>query len=105
PEGGQGMAKPGNAVNEVLPGNMLPEEVREILRFQAKVEAVEAILKTGKLGQVEAVESVFGCKGAGRADAVYPRAGAAVKARGDAAYRANQGRLAELVAAHEEEAL
>src|SRR5262245_6698663 len=26
---GQRMAKPGNAVNETLPGNMLPEEVRE----------------------------------------------------------------------------
>lgn len=103
PEAGQGVAKPGNPVNDGLPGNVLPEEVREIMRFQAKVEAVENILKSGKIGQVEAIEFVFECKRSGRPESVYARAVAAVKARSETAYRANQARLVELVAAHEKD--
>jgi hypothetical protein len=98
-EAGQGVAKPGNAVNAELPGNLLPEEVREILRFWAKVEAAEAIIAGGKVGQTEAIETVFGCKRSGRPESVYGRAVAAIRARSEAAYRERQARLVELQAA------
>ena len=79
--GGQGGAITGNAVNAELPGNVLPEEVREIVRFWANVEAVEAVIKTGKIGQTEAIEAVFRCKRSGRPDSPYSRAHAAIQAR------------------------
>ena len=91
---------PGNAANDSLPGNALPEEVREIMRFQAKVEAVEAIIKTGKIGQTEAIEAVFSCKRSGRADSPYARARAALSARSEVQYRANQARLMEITTAN-----
>lgn len=80
-DGGQGLAKPGNGVNAELPGNVLPEEAREIVRFQAKVEAVIAIMESGKVGQVEAIERIFGVKRSGRPDSPYARARAAVEAQ------------------------
>lgn len=79
--GGQGIATPGNAGNAALPGNALPEAARDIVRFQARVEAVIAIVESGKVGQVEAIERIFGCKRSGRAESVYARARAAVEAQ------------------------
>lgn len=81
PNDGQGIAKPGNAVNAELPGNALPEQLRAIVRFQSKVEAVIAIVESGKVGQTEAIERIFECKRSGRADSVYSRAHAAVVAQ------------------------
>lgn len=79
--GGQRIATQGNAGNTELPGNALPEAAREIVRFQAKVEAVLAIVESGKVGQVEAIERIFVCKRSGRAESVYARARAAVEAQ------------------------
>jgi hypothetical protein len=79
--GGQGTANTGNPVKGELPGNTLPEELREIVRFWANVDAVEAVVRTGKLGQVEAIEAIFRCKRSGRPDSPYARAHAAVTAR------------------------
>jgi hypothetical protein len=98
-EAGQGVAKPCQGVNTELPGNMLPEEIREVMRFWAKVEAAEQIIAGGKIGQVEAVELIFNCKRSGRADSIYGRAVAAIKARSEAAYRKRQAQLVELQAA------
>lgn len=86
PEAGQGFATPGNAVNDRLPGQpvaapAVPDDARDIIKFWANVEAVEAIVRTGKIGQVEAIETIFGCKRSGRPESVYGRAVAAVKAR------------------------
>lgn len=78
---GQSIAKPGNAVNEELTGNMLPEAAREIIRFQTRVEDVIAVVESGKLGQVEAIERIFKVKRSGRPDSPYARARAAVEAQ------------------------
>jgi hypothetical protein len=102
-EAGQRAAMPGNGGNDVLPGNALPEEIREIMRFQAKVEAVERVIKSGKMGQAEAVETIFECKRSGRPESVYARAVKALRDRSDAAYRANQDKLAAVVAANQKE--
>jgi hypothetical protein len=101
-EAGQPIAKPGNAVNDTLTGNVLPEEVRETIRFWAMVESTERIISGGKVGQTEAIELVFNCKRSGRPDSLYARARAALNARTEATYRANQARLVELQAAQEE---
>jgi hypothetical protein len=99
PEAGQPITKPGNGVNDGLPGNMLPEEVRELLRFWAMVDAAERVIAGGKVGQTEAIELVFNCKRSGRPDSIYGRAVAAIRARSEAAYRERQARLLELQAA------
>jgi hypothetical protein len=80
-DSGQGIATPGNAVNAALTGNTLPDEAREIIRFQRAVEAVVALIGSGKVGQTEAIEIIFGCKRSGRADSPYARARAAVQAQ------------------------
>ena len=74
------------------------------MRFQAKVEVAEAIIKTSKLGQAEAIEVVFNCKRSGQPDSPYARARAAITARSEAQYRTNQDWLMQLQAAngHEE---
>ncbi len=72
--GGQRIATPGNAVNTKLTGNLLPEEAREIVRFQAKVEAAAAIVESGKVGQTDAIEIIFHCKRSGRVDSPYGKA-------------------------------
>jgi hypothetical protein len=103
PEAGQLIAKPGNAVNDPLPGTMLPEEIREVVRFWAMVDVAERIIAGGKVGQTEAIELIFNCKRSGRPESVYARAVAAIKARSDTAYRERQARLVELQAAAEED--
>jgi len=78
---GQRIAMQGNAVKVELPGNVLPEEAREIIRYQAKVEALAALLTAGKVPQTEGIELVFNCKRSGRADSPYGKARAAVVAQ------------------------
>jgi len=78
---GQRSATTGNAVNTLLPGNVLPEEAREIIRYQAKVEALSALISAGKVPQTEGIELVFDCKRSGRADSPYGKARAAVQAQ------------------------
>lgn len=95
----QRMAKLGNVVNTELPGNMLPEEIREVVRFWAMVESAERIIAGGKVGQTEAIELVFNCKRSGRPDSPYARARAALNARSESVYRERQARLMELQAA------
>lgn len=55
--------------------------------FQTRVEAVERIVKGGKVGVVEAIELIFDCKRNGRPDSVYGRARAAIQAREKPQYR------------------
>lgn len=115
--GGQGITKTGNAINEPLPGNSVADilngpspditAAREAIRFQAKVEAAVAVINTGKMGQTEAIEAIFACKRSGRADSPYARARAAIQARITPTapqYREYPGPLAQLQPAngHEE---
>jgi len=95
--GGQGIAMPGKAVNAELPGNALPEAAREIVRFQARVEAVIAVVGSGKVGQVEAIERIFVCKRSGRPDSPYGRARAAVEAQSKPQRRELVGEMIERV--------
>jgi hypothetical protein len=78
---GQRIAMPGNAVNAELPGNVLPEAAREIIRYQVKVEDAVKLIQSGKIGQTEVIELVFNCKRSGRADSPYGKARAAVLAQ------------------------
>ena len=73
---------PGNAVNAELPDNaVVPAEAREIIRTQAKAEAVAALLKSAKLtNKAETIEIVFGCSRSGRPGSPYARAVVAVDA-------------------------
>lgn len=80
-EGGQRIAMLGNAVNEELPVNVLPEAVREIIRYQVRVEDAVKLIQSGKIGQTEVIELVFNCKRSGRADSPYGKARAAVLAQ------------------------
>lgn len=82
----QGVANTRNPVNTELPAQgvaqgVLPEEARDIIKFWARVEAVERIVAGGKVGMVEAIELIFECKRNGRPDSVYGRARAAIQAR------------------------
>jgi len=88
----QGIANGCNPVNETLPAQPLaqgaiPDDARDIIKFWAKVEAVEHIIAGGKVGMVEAVELIFECKRNGRPDSVYGRARAAIQARERPQYR------------------
>jgi hypothetical protein len=49
--------------------------------FNARVEAVLAIIETGKIGQTEAIEKIFRCTRSSKSDSVYARARAAIGAR------------------------
>lgn len=71
-----GIAKPGNAINAGLTGNAeLPGESRDIIRMQAKAEAVAALLRSGKLtNKAEAIELIFDCRRSGRATSAYQQA-------------------------------
>jgi hypothetical protein len=115
--GGQGIAKPGNAINEPLPGNAVADildnpssditAAREAIRFQAKVEALADLVNAGKVPQAEGIEIVFHCKRSGRAESPYARARAAIQAHitlPAAQYREYPGPLAQLQPAngHEE---
>jgi hypothetical protein len=108
-EVGQGIATPGNAVNEPLTGNApLPEAVRDIIRFQAKIEALAELIGAGKVPQAEGIEIVFHCKRSGRPESPYARARAAIQvhlASTRPEYRAYPGELAKFAEAangHEE---
>jgi hypothetical protein len=80
-DSGQRIAMQGNAVNTELPGNLLPEAAREIIRYQQRVEDAVKIIQSGRVGQTEVIELVFNCKRSGRADSPYAKARAAVQAQ------------------------
>lgn len=67
---------PGNDGNEALPGNAaIPPAARDIIRMQAKAEAVALLLKSAKLtNKAEAIETAFECKRSGRKESTYARA-------------------------------
>lgn len=75
----QPIATPGNAVNAELSGNVVagavPNEAREIIRMQAKAEAVVKLLKSAKMtNKAEAIELIFECSRSGREGSMYKRA-------------------------------
>jgi hypothetical protein len=109
PGGVQGFANGRNPVNDDLrpqpfAQGVIPEEARDIIKFWTRVEAVEHLTASGKMGMVEAIELIFECKRNGRADSVYGKARAAIQARSESTYRQRQDRLVELqlAAAHED---
>lgn len=83
-EAGHRMAITHNADNAALSDNtvahaVLPEAAREIIRFQAKVEAVATLLASGRLtNKAEAIEQVFGCSRSSKPESVYQRANRAL---------------------------
>lgn len=75
---GQRIAITDNEVNEEL--NRLPEEVREIVRFYAKVEAVADLIVSERLSnKAKAIEAVFHCARSGKPGSVYDRANRALE--------------------------
>ena len=86
PSARQLIAMPGNAGDDGLPGNAvaapLPDEVRDIIRMQAKAEAVVALLESKRLtNKAEAIELIFGCRRSGRDGSPYKQAQALVDAQ------------------------
>ena len=82
PNAEQPIAIGNNADNGALTGNavdraLVPEEAREIIRFQAKIEAITALLSSGKVtNKAEAIEQVFACSRTSKSkpDSPYQRA-------------------------------
>ncbi len=73
------IATPGNADNGKLPGNavadLVPSEARDIIRMQAKAEAVVTLLKSAKMtNKAEAIELIFDCSRSGRSNSTYQQA-------------------------------
>jgi hypothetical protein len=77
-QGGNRIAMPGKAVNSELPDNAAAMEQAS---FAARVDAVIAVLGTGKIGQTEAIERIFNCSRSSRSTSIYAQARAAVQAR------------------------
>jgi hypothetical protein len=82
---GQRIATPGNADNAELSGNAvadpIPSEARDIIRMQARAEAVVALLKSAKMtNKAEAIELIFNCSRSGRPNSTYQQAVALVDA-------------------------
>lgn len=74
----QRMAIAGNEVNREL--NLLPEEAREIIRFQAKVEVLADLLADGQLSnKAKAIERTFHCARSGKPDSLYARVNRALE--------------------------
>jgi hypothetical protein len=72
------IAMPDNAGNVELSVNAA---TIESATFNARVDAVLAVVESGKLGQTEAIERIFGCSRSSRPTSVYTRARRAVQAR------------------------
>jgi hypothetical protein len=71
----QRIAMGGNGVNDLLTGNDIGlAGARDIIRRQAKLEALAALVKAGKVPQAEGIEIVFACTRSGRADSPYSKA-------------------------------
>jgi hypothetical protein len=72
----QPIATTGNAINQQLNDNtLLPEEAREIIRFQAKVEALADLIKSGQVSNMaKGIEGVFHCSRSGKEDSIYQKA-------------------------------
>ncbi len=67
------IATTSNAINQELNDNsLLPEEAREIIRFQAKVEALADLIKLGQVSNMaKGIEGVFHCSRSGKEDSTY----------------------------------
>lgn len=80
------IATPSNERNDELQRNAVteavtPEAARDIIRHQAKAEAVAKLIKAGKLtNRAEAIELVFGVRRNNREGSDYMEAKAAVEA-------------------------
>lgn len=76
----QPIATTGNAINSELPDNtLLPEEAREIIRFQAKVEALADLIKSDQVSNMaKGIERVFHCSRSSKEDSPYQRARRAI---------------------------
>lgn len=72
----QPIATTGNAINQELNDNaLLPEEAREIIRFQAKVEALADLINSGQVSNMaKGIEGVFHCSRSGKEDSIYQKA-------------------------------
>lgn len=75
-EVGQRIAMPDNEDNAPLPDNpVLPEEVRDIIRFQAKAEALAALIRDGQVGNMaKGIERVFQCSRSSKESSTYQQA-------------------------------
>lgn len=81
----QPIVMPDNAVNAELSGNAvaapIPTEARDIIRMQAKAEAVAKLIRSAKMtNKAEAIELIFECSRSGREGSMYKRAQALVDA-------------------------
>lgn len=74
--GGQLIATTDNEDNSQLSDNdLLPEEVRDIIRFQAKVEALAMLYNMGQVTNLaKGIEQTFGCSRSSKEDSLYQRA-------------------------------
>jgi uncharacterized membrane protein len=79
-EGAQPIATTGNAINKELSGNaiaqpLIPEEARDIIRFQAKIEVLAELIKAGDVSnKAMGIEHAFKCSRTSREDSVYQKA-------------------------------
>lgn len=72
---GQLTATTDNEDNDELSGNnLLPEEVRDIIRFQAKVEALATLYNSGQVTNLaKAIEEAFKCSRSSKEESTYQR--------------------------------
>ena len=73
---GQPIATTDNEDNRQLSDiGLLPEEVREIIRFQAKVEGLASLYRSGQITNLaKGIEDMFGCSRSSKEESTYQRA-------------------------------
>lgn len=73
---GQLIATTDNEDNSELSGQpLLPTEARDIIRFQAQVEALASLYKSGQVTNLaKGIEETFGCSRSSKEDSTYQRA-------------------------------
>lgn len=76
----QPIATTNNEVNSQLhPATELPDEARDIIRFQAKVDTVVSLYKSGQVTNLaKAIESTFECSRTSKEESTYQRAKRAI---------------------------
>lgn len=77
---GQLIATTDNEDNDELSEQQqLPEEVRDIIRFQAKVESLASLYKSGQVSNLaKAIEATFECSRTSKEESTYQRAKRAI---------------------------
>lgn len=75
-EAKQPIATTDNEVNNELSVNVIvPEAARDIIRFQAKVEALAALIKDGQVtNMAKGIERTFGCSRSSKEGSTYQQA-------------------------------